>query len=371
MSRHGENIFKRKDKRWEGRFICGRYENGRAKYRSVYAHSYAECRHKLSELKSLAEPSAEKMTVAQLFDVWLESRKNAVKPSTYVNYKTLYENYVGDVLGGARCENISAPALYKYISWLLNDGKIGKGGLSAKSASLIIVMLKSMFAYGESEYGLKNPAGSVSLPKEKTKDIELFDDEEMKELCAAANDNAPLKIGVALCLNTGMRIGEICALTWADIDFSNAVLHVRRTIQRIKNPEGGVPKTIITITEPKSRRSSRDIPIPGFLIPALREIACDDDCYFLTGSRSYTEPRCLLQRYKRYLEELGIKYRKFHSLRHTFATMCIRTGIDVKTLSELLGHSNVQTTLERYVHSDMDIKRIQLEKLAAVMTSRT
>lgn len=136
-----------------------------------------------------------------------------------------------------------------------------------------------------------------------------------------------------------------------------------------KNPDNGTPKTIVTITEPKSRKSVRDIPLPTALLPALRRGQRDNEYYFLTASSNHTEPRSLTFKYKKCLGELGVRYRNFHCLRHTFATKCVRAGVDIKTLSELLGHSSVQITLDRYVHSDMETKRVQIEKLSAEMFS--
>lgn len=371
MPRHGENIFKRKDKRWEGRCICGRKENGKAKYKSFYAHSYSECLKKMNDFKSKAEITEMKITVSHLFELWLENRKSGVKQSTYVNYRTLYENHIRDDIGNIQCENITAHMLSKYVLYLLENGSRFGGGLSVKSAEAVLIILKSMFAYGNSEYNLDNPAKRISLPRKETKEFELFDECEINKLCGLSDDNDPVRLGILLCLNTGIRIGEICALKWSDIDLKDNVLHIKKTLQRIKNPNFEEPKTIVVITEPKSRKSIRDIPIPTFLIPSLQRLRQDGDCYFLTALPSFTEPRCLSFKYKKCLNELGIKYRNFHCLRHTFATKCVKAGVDVKTLSELLGHSSVQITLDRYVHSDLDNKRVQIEKLSVELFSMT
>lgn len=369
MPRHGENIFKRKDERWEGRCICGRTVDGKARYRSVYAHSYAECRQKLDALKTKSEVAGKKITVSRLFDEWLESRKNSVKQSTYVNYKTLYENHIKNIFGGMPCENITADFLHKYASNLLESGNLYGGGLAAKSVKAVLMILRSMFSYGNSEFNIADPTKNLSLPKTEIKEIDIFDDDDIKTFCRLSDSGDSMLFGIVLCLNTGIRIGEVCALKWSDIDLENNVLHIRKTLQRIKNPDGGTPKTIVVISEPKSIKSIRDIPIPTLLLSALKRLQCYDECYFLTASTQYTEPRTLTFRYKKCLKELGIKYRNFHCLRHTFATKCVRAGVDIKTLSELLGHSGVQITLDRYVHSDLETKRAQLEKLEMVMFS--
>lgn len=371
MSRHGENIFRRKDKRWEGRYICGRTEDGRARYKSVYAHSYTECRQKLDKHQTETVLPERKITVSQLFEVWADSRKNSVKQSTYTNYDTLYTNHIKNILGGLPCESITADMLNKYASYLIECGNILGGELSANSVKAVLIIIKSMFKYGSREYGLADPAQKLALPKAAAKEISVFDDSEIMTLYGLIENDDQMLIGIVLCLCTGIRIGEVCALKWSDIDLDGRVLHIGKTLQRIKNPNGSSPKTIVTITEPKSRRSIRDIPIPAFLLPVLRGLRRGGECYFLTGSQNYTEPRTLSFKYKKCLRELGIKYRNFHCLRHTFATKCIRAGVDIKTLSELLGHSSVQITLDRYVHSDLEIKRIQIEKLSAELFSKS
>ena len=148
MSRHGENIFKRKDKRWEGRCICGRNENGKAKYKSFYARSYSECLKKMNDYKSKAAVCSEtKLTVSRLFEVWLESRKGSIKQSTYVNYMTLYDNHIRDIIGGLECESVTAQMLNKYVLYLLESGNLHSGGLSANSTQMVLIILKSMFAF--------------------------------------------------------------------------------------------------------------------------------------------------------------------------------------------------------------------------------
>ena len=183
----------------------------------------------------------------------------------------------------------------------------------------------------------------------------------------AINSNIS-ELGILLCLYTGMRIGEICALKWSDIDLNTQLISVNKTLYRIKNPAGNNPKTIIIIDAPKSRNSIRKIPIPPFMITRLSDMKnnCFADSYFLTCSNNHTEPRAYRERYKNFLKSVDVPYRNFHVLRHTFATECIRCGIDVKTVSELLGHSSVKITLDRYVHPSIEDKCRQLQKLYAI-----
>lgn len=267
------------------------------------------------------------------------------------------------------CENVTAEILNKYAAYLIESGCVYGGGLAVKSVRATLIILKSIFDYGSAEYGLADPAKRLAMPKNDTAETETFGEDDLRKLCRLSECDDPMLLGIALCLNTGIRIGEVCALKWSDIDLNGNVLHIRKTLQRIKNPDNGTPKTIVTITEPKSRKSVRDIPLPTALLPALRRGQRDNEYYFLTASSNHTEPRSLTFKYKKCLGELGVRYRNFHCLRHTFATKCVRAGVDIKTLSELLGHSSVQITLDRYVHSDMETKRVQIEKLSAEMFS--
>lgn len=369
MSRHGENIFKRKDGRWEGRYISGRSDSGKAKYSSVYAHSYAECSEKLKLAKYDLLPVKTPMTFSELFTEWLLNRKNTVKRSTYVSYKNLYEGYLRKSFGSVKIDSMNAFILNRYADELLSCGGKSGQGLSAATVQAILIMLRSVLEYGETEYRFVNPAKNISLPKTASKEIEVFNNIEMLKIRNGVNLSDSAELGILLALYTGMRIGEICALTWGDFDLLNQIIHIKKTLYRIKNPDSGSPKTIVVIDSPKSKNSVRDIPIPTFMLSAIAKIkrTQNDENYFLTGSKNYTEPRTYSIKYKSFLKRLEIPYRNFHNLRHTFATECVKQGVDVKTLSELLGHSSVKITLERYVHSDMELKRKQLEKLYATV----
>lgn len=367
MSRRGDNIHKRSDGRWEGRYISGRKADGKAKYSSVYAHTYAECSEKMKLAKCRLLPISKPLTVSELFSVWLVSRKNNVKQSTYVNYKFLFDSYLCEGLGSHRVDSINAFMLNRYVDELLESGGKNDQGLSEVTVQAVMIMLRSVLEYGELEYDLPNPAKNVSLPKVKNTEIAPFTSAEMMKIRNAAINGDSYDLGILLSLYTGLRIGELCALTWDNIDLANQIIHVKSTLFRINNPAGNVPKTLVIIDTPKSKCSVRDVPIPTFMLSVLAKLKCtqSDNYYFLTCSPMYTEPRTYSYRYKTFLKNIGIPYRNFHNLRHTFATECVKQGVDVKTLSELLGHSSVKITLDKYVHSDMDLKRQQLEKLYA------
>ena len=366
MSRRGDNIHKRSDGRWEGRYISGRSDNGKAIYKSVYAHSYSECSDKLRLAKCNMLPISKPITLSEVFSAWLLSRKNRVKQSTYVNYRTLFDNYIYDNLGAKQVDRLNAFLLDRFADELMHSGGRNGNGLSAVTVQAVMIMLRSVLEYGALEYGLPDPAKNISMPKTESSEIQLFNTFEIAKLRSAALKGDSYELGVLLSLYTGLRIGELCALTWGDIDLISQVLYVKKTLFRIKNPNG-TPKTIVVIDTPKSKNSVRTIPIPTFMLSALAKLKRDqpDNNYFLACSADHTEPRTYSSRYRSFLKRLSIPYRKFHSLRHTFATECVKSGVDIKSLSELLGHSSVKITLEKYVHSDIELKRRELEKLCA------
>ena len=161
---------------------------------------------------------------------------------------------------------------------------------------------------------------------------------------------------------TGIRIGELCSLKWSDIDLEKNILTVSKTMQRIKKLDGNTA-TKILIDSPKSKSSVRKIPLPEFIADILKKLRGNSDDYVLTGKKLYAEPRTMQYRFSAILKKLSLPKVNFHALRHAFATNCIALGFDVKTLSEILGHSSVEITLNRYVHSSMDRKRACMEVL--------
>lgn len=180
-------------------------------------------------------------------------------------------------------------------------------------------------------------------------------------------DGRAIALGILLALYTGIRLGELCALRWEHVDLHEKALYIRSTLQRIPNLSGVGPKTHVTITPPKSKCSLRKIPLPNFLVALLESAAIHSQAYLLTGVEwRFMEPRTMQYHFKRYIATCRIADANFHCLRHTFATRCIELGFDVKSLSEILGHSNVNITLNRYVHSSFDLKRENMAKLSAL-----
>lgn len=224
-------------------------------------------------------------------------------------------------------------------------------------------MLKSLFSYASREYGIKNTLKGLIMPKCEKTEIQLLSTKEQKTLINYVVKKPSLtNLGIAISLYTGIRIGELCALQWGDIDFKKRILTVKKTVQRIQN-YGGNTKTKLIITSPKSRSSIREIPLPKFILSVLEKFRNNDYIYILSGKVKPIEPRTMQYRFKKILKNVNLPSVHFHSLRHTFATKAIELGFDVKTLSEILGHSSVEITLNRYIHSSLNRKRTCMEKL--------
>ena len=350
--------------RWEGRYKSGMKEDGTTKYSSIYGKSYAEVKASLSEkrIKSVITNIPRNLTLNNLFDLWFSDIKLRVKESTYMNYRMKYEKHIRAVLGGFTYERITTDKLNDFIQVKLSSG------LSAKYTADIAGVIKSVCRFAKKRFGYEDKSEFITMPKGKTKEKDLLNKAEQTTLnnYLASNPNVS-NVGILLSAATGIRIGELCALKWENIDLEKRTLTVKNTVQRIKNINGNTSTKLI-ITSPKSSTSVREIPLPDFIIPILESIKTKEDHYLLSGTRAIVEPRTMQYRFKRILSDLNLPDVSFHSLRHGFATTCIALGFDVKTLSEILGHSSVEITLNRYVHSSMERKAEFMKTLSAMFT---
>ena len=375
MSKKGENIYKRKDGRWEGRYIRLYDENGKAKYGYVYGKNYSDVKQRLLEKKAYSGSQADMASkcsalYSEVLDAWLQSTRINIKESTYARYSHLIDTHIRSQLGKYQISKISTQLIEGFIENLLSCGRVdNNGGLSAKTVTDILTIVKSTIDYAR----YNNLVVSCNLSKLTIKKK----DKEMRVLCQSEQDALIrvliadmdlYKFGVLLSLYTGIRIGELCALQWEDLSITNSTLKVRKTMQRIQETNiGASSKTKIIITEPKSDCSIRDIPLPSFLVEIARQFRDHPKAYILSGERGkYIEPRTMQNRSKTYVKESGISDANFHSLRHTFATRCVEVGFELKSLSEVLGHSNVNITLNRYVHSSFELKYSNMNKLAFI-----
>lgn len=373
MARTGENIYKRKDGRWEARYIISYDSNGKAKYRYLYARTYTEVKTKLIKAQSQAIiPSnvginRDKDKYEYWLNEWLRSKQLVVKQSTYIRYRNTIENHIKPELGKYPISKISSDLIEQYVYNKLNCGRVdGKGGLSAKSMSDILVIVKESVKYAQS-FGVTVICSfdRITFKKNCQEMRVLSIYEEQRLLSVLLKDFDRYKLGVYICLYTGIRIGELCALQWKNVSISEKVIKIERTMQRLQNEDpNALQKTHIIITEPKSFAALRTIPLPDFLIEVLKPFVGSPNTYILSGEcKAVIEPRTMQNKFKAYLDEGQIDDANFHSLRHTFATRCVESGFEIKTLSEILGHSSVKITLDKYVHSSMQLKRSNMAKL--------
>lgn len=364
MPKRGENIYKRKDGRWEGRYIKERTVNGTIHYGYVYAKTYAEIKQHLTTAKNQFTASAGITQTARLplfsewFNVWMSRLYPTIKKSTSSKYSYMIEHYISPSLGGICLCDINNSVLNDFVCNKLADG------LSRKTVKDIISVTLSALKAAKRE-GYKVAEFDVLVPKPHAPNIQILSPVERGKLESYIIDNpTPKNMGVLICLFTGIRIGELCALKCGDVCLDEKLLRVNKTLQRIQS-NGKATKTEIVIDVPKSECSIRSIPIPECIIPILSKALADfrQDDYVLTGNEKFLEPRSYQYFFQSLLKQCGVEHIKFHALRSTFATRCIEAGFDIKCLSSILGHSSVAITLNTYVFSSMEQKRMNMARL--------
>lgn len=284
---------------------------------------------------------------------WLKTQKIYLKYSTYTNYYNIIMNHIYPKLGDYDVSMIDNDILQQFILEQLDNGRAdNKGGISHKYAKDIITLLRLT---------LDDRNIKIQLPYHQPKDIEIFTKEDQVKLMNYLQSHITHKnFGILLCIHTGIRIGELCALKWGDINFVTQMLRIDKTAIRTYTKEDG---SKLIITSPKTRSSNRNIPLNSWIMQYANLLRGDDDNYILTNSSKYTEPNKYRLYYNRTIKNLGLPHLTFHSIRHTFATRCIECGCDYKSLSELLGHSNVSITMNIYVHPQMELKHKCVELL--------
>ena len=379
MPKRGENIRKRRDGRWEARYIKGYQPNGKAVYASVYAKTYAEVKQMRQEKLFLGTDSLKacKINVQQLFELWMAKMEIRVKRSTYAKYDTLIRNHIVPRIGGMKLNKLTADMVDAFIVEKSKKGRLdGKGGLSPKTVKDIASLLQMALRFAAAEKLMPPMRCPITQPQVVQKEIRVLTKEEQDRLESYIIRHLdPMSVGILICLYTGIRLGELCALKWEDISLNTGFIRIHRTMMRIKDMEpGALHKTKILIDTPKSRSSVREIPLPTFLLEILRDLQGEvsDEAFLLTGQQNkYVEPRTYENKFYSYLKQSGLPHTNFHALRHTFATRCIENNFDVKSLSEILGHSSVNITLNRYVHSSADLKKSHMERLYPHSLQRT
>ncbi len=368
--RKGENIFKRKDGRWEARYIKGYELSGKAKYGFCYGKTYKEAKDKVTKYKAaltVGKPmplTGTRHRFAFFCDEWLNLRKSKIRESTYIKYDTILRKHIKPKLGSCFPSGITTAVVNEFARELLFED-----GLSVKTVHDILVVLNGILKYTAAQFPGFFPTVEINYPKESRKEIRVLSrDEQELFVKYLLNGTDTYKFSVLLMLFSGIRIGELCALKWGNINLQEKTLRITETLQRLHNADSdGETRTRVVIGAPKSGTSARTIPLTEQAVKLCTLFEVKNDAAFvLTGTEKYMEPRALQYRIKKYTKECGLEGVHAHTLRHTFATRAVEVGFEIKSLSEVLGHSTTTITLERYVHSSMELKRSNMNKLTAM-----
>lgn len=294
-----------------------------------------------------------RITLKTVSEEWLNINKNSYKQSTYQTYSYIIDKYILN----SEISNISISNLNTNNLVLFSEELINKG-LSTKTVNDIILILNSLLRFTSVNYNIDiSLAPHIKEQKKEMRVLSISEQQQLENCLKTDMDN--YKFGILFALYTGVRIGELCALRWSDI--SNGYIVISKTMQRLKNE---VEKSVVVIDSPKTFNSNRTIPIPYFLNSIIEERRDSPEKYILsTQSLEFVEPRLMQIKFKKITGICGFSNVTFHTLRHTFATRCVECGCDIKSLSEILGHADVNTTLNRYVHSSLELKQNNINKL--------
>lgn len=292
---------------------------------------------------------------------WLYSKKMSVKYSTYIKYKNLIETQILPFFQKHSINTINETLIIDYLN------EKYKHNYSHSTTTSIRFLLKSILTYAEIKYQVKHiDFQFIKLSHEKIESTILssYQISCLDEYCFQHIN--PISLSILLALYGGLRIGEICALQWKDINLEHGIITVSKTLQRLENQDQSTTKTSLMILKPKTLSSQRQVPVPQFIIEYFQQYYSiyfhHNDDYILSHTDKKMDPRTIQYRFKKVCEIYHFSI-NFHALRHTYATQCVEIGIEIKSLSEILGHSNISTTLNRYVHSSLSFKQNQINKI--------
>lgn len=354
MGRKGENIYKRKDKRWEGRYIASYDNDGKAVYKSIYGKSYTEVRLKMKNHSESNMSKSVSVSLVTWVEDYLKAQQCKIKITTFKIYERYLNNYIKPFFKTTVLRKMNKELLQAFVN-----------SLSERSPSTvkgIFSFLREALKKAEKEEYIAPIWLDIDLPKVKRNAVEVFTRDEQRRIEDNLNlAENPNNVGILLCLYTGLRIGELCGLKWDDIDFVTSNLFINRTVQRV-TVDG---KSILQELPPKSETSCRKIPIPSFIMDKLVFVKNHSSSkYVISTNNHITDPRIFQYHYKKLLECAGVRYVNAHTMRHTFSVRALELGFDIKTLSEILGHADAAITLKTYAHSLDEHKRNSMERFS-------
>lgn len=391
LSKNGNgegSIRKRRDGLWEARYTAGYDYNGKQKQKSIYGKTRQEVQKKLTKINAnindgtYIEPNKIKLNEWLLY--WLKNyAQNKIRPSTYSSYETYILKHIHLSFNeNLRLNKLTTNDLQLFFNDKYRNGRLdGKGGLSPKTLKNMYNMFHEALQQAVTNKLIySNPIKGVTLPKNKKPDIKTFNESEVLKICNIAKSER-LGFAITFVFKTGLRIGEVCGLKWSVFDFEKNVFKINNTLQRVQKKKSelkeGENKTYIIEGEPKTQNSIRTIPLSTNTVKQLLEYRerqnkekallgiqpNETDYVFANEFGRYIEPSYLRKLYNKILKKAEIKHLNFHCIRHTYATIMIDKGVDVKSLSELLGHSSVEITMNLYCHPSLDTKRKAVDKL--------
>ena len=295
-----------------------------------------------------------------IINEWINNKKT-LKLQSLLNYKMLINRYINSFFSYKLINSLTKEDIINFFNNL---------NIAISTKRKLLYILKSVIEYSYEKNYITEFINLKDIKISKsTNNIYILTHSEQKRLENYLKCKVNIrKVCLLLCLYTGLRVGEISGLKWQDIDFNKKFLWVKRTILRIKNDDNGT-KTKLIVSTPKSESSIRIVPIPNFILDLLEVFRENNNNYILSKSSKLYDPRLFESFYERALIKCKIDHYKFHALRHTFATRSIESKMDIKTLSEILGHSSIEITLKLYVHPSYEMKKTSIENLVAFMSN--
>lgn len=298
-------------------------------------------------------------TFKEVSDLWKRDKKQYVKESSYSTYVLLLNKHLLPAFGDST--EVTESEVQAFALRKLDEG------LSIKSVRELVLILKMVVRFGAKAGCWPVPDWNIRYPTEQAApDLEVLNRQDQRRILSHIKDHFTCRnLGIYICLAAGLRIGEVCALQWQDLDMVDEVIRVRKTLGRVYQPDGTNHHSRLVLGQPKTVNAVREVPMSREMIRLVRPLTrvVNPEFFLLSNDKKPLEPKTYRSYYKRFMSDLGVSDLKFHGLRHSFATRCIESGCDYKTVSVLLGHANIGTTLNLYVHPNLDQKKKCIEKV--------